>query len=146
VGDRPFAAVPGPFGFDLYVAGIAGEIVAEAAPWPVFGVFDEASVDRVTVKVAELFDVLPVSEDVEVIVAGLPEVLAVALETFGSFAFEDAHGIAQELEPWFGHQQVDVFGHDDVAEEIETVSEAVRSRISSKVARAWSLFRSGARW
>ena len=106
------------------MAGFAGEIVAEAAPWPVFGVFDETSVDRVAMKVAELFDVLPVGEDVEVVVAGLPEVLAVALETFGSFAFEYTHGVAQELELGFGHQQVDVFGHDDVAEEIEAMSEA----------------------
>ena len=58
----------------------AGEPMAVAAPWPVFRVFDEASFDGVAVDVAELFDELGLGEDVEVVVAGLPELLAVAFE------------------------------------------------------------------
>lgn len=34
------AAIPGPVGFDLDHAGLADEVVAEAAPRPVLGLFD----------------------------------------------------------------------------------------------------------
>ena len=89
MGCSPFALVPSPLGFDFYSAGFAGEVVAIAAPWPVFGVFCEASFYRVAVDVLELLDVLLVGEDVEVVVAGLPEVFAVALEALRGFSLED---------------------------------------------------------
>ena len=89
MGCSPFALVPSPLGFDFYSAGFAGEVVAIAAPWPVFGVFCEASFYRVAVDVLELLDVLLVGEDVEVVVAGLPELSAVVLESLGGFALED---------------------------------------------------------
>jgi hypothetical protein len=41
--------------------------------------------------VAELFDGFFVGEDVEVVVAGLPELSAVGFEEFGGFALEDTH-------------------------------------------------------
>jgi len=86
VGVLAFAEVPGPFGFDFDAAGFAGEIVAETAPWPVFGLFDEAAYDWATVDVLQFFNVLSVGEDVEVVVAGLPELFAVALETLRCFS------------------------------------------------------------
>lgn len=52
-----------------------------AAPWPVFGVFDEASCDWIAVDVAELFYEPRLSEDVEVVVAVLPELWTLALES-----------------------------------------------------------------
>jgi len=60
-------------------------------------------------------------EDVEVLVAGLPELFAVALETLGGFSLEDSHGVAEESLLRFGEQQVGVLRHEDVAEEIEIV-------------------------
>ena len=72
-------------GFDFDWAGVAGLPVAVAAPWPVFGFVDEAALDRVAVDVGELLDELGVGEDVEVVVAGLPELWAVAFEEFGGF-------------------------------------------------------------
>jgi hypothetical protein len=44
-----------------------------ARPRPVLRSFDETSGDRVTVHVLQLFNPLVVSEDIEVVVAGLPE-------------------------------------------------------------------------
>ena len=60
-------------------------------------------------------------EDVEVVVAGLPELLAVAFEALGGFSLEDSHRIAEELLLRLGEQQVDVLRHEDVAEEAEIV-------------------------
>ncbi len=77
----PLAPVPGPLGLDLDAALLAREIVAEAAPWPVLGFVDEATFDGIAVHVSELLYVLSVCEDVEVVVAGLPEL--------GSFVFEE---------------------------------------------------------
>ena len=73
------AGVPGPGGFDLDAAWDAGEPVAVAAPWPVFGVFDEARLDRVAVEIAKLLVEFGAGEDVEVVVAALPELRAVTL-------------------------------------------------------------------
>jgi len=44
------------------------------------------------VDVLQFFDSLGFGEDVEVVVAGLPEVLARAAEQLGGFAFKDAEG------------------------------------------------------
>ncbi len=54
--------------------------MAEAAPRPVFGFFDETIGYGVPMNVTELFGELWVGEDVEVVVADLPELFAVALE------------------------------------------------------------------
>jgi hypothetical protein len=47
----------------------------EAAPLPFDGFCDESSCDRVTVNVAEFLNTLSVGEDIEVVVAGLPDVI-----------------------------------------------------------------------
>ena len=52
--------------------------MAEAAPWPVFGSFYEALWDWVAVDVLQLFYVLCVGEDVEVVVGGCPRSLALS--------------------------------------------------------------------
>ena len=121
MGCSPFAAVRCPFGFDFYSAGFAGEVVAVAAPGPVFRGFYEAAVYRVAVDVLQLLDVLLMGEDVEVVVTILPELFAVAFEALGGFALEDSHGVAEELLLRFGEQQVDVLWHEDVTEEVEIV-------------------------
>ena len=92
MGCSPFALVPSPFGFDFYSTWFAGEVVAIAARWPVFGLLDEVTYDWVAVDVPELLDVLAVGEDVEVVVAGLPELFAVAFEELGGFRLEDVEG------------------------------------------------------
>jgi hypothetical protein len=53
-----------------------------AAPWPVFGTFNQATFDRIAVDVFQFLDVLSMGEDVEVVVAGLPELLLISFETF----------------------------------------------------------------
>jgi hypothetical protein len=54
--------------------------VAEAAPGPVFGFLDESTFNGVAVDIAELLDELGLGEDVEVVVAGLPELETLAFE------------------------------------------------------------------
>ncbi len=72
-----FAAGPGPVGFDLYRAGFAGGIVVEAAPAVVLGFGDEAPGYGIAVDVTNLFKIFVGGEDVEVIVAELPELFLV---------------------------------------------------------------------
>ncbi len=80
---------------DFYLTPFACEPVAVAAPGPVFGAVDEATRDWVAVDVAELLGELRVGDDVEVVVAGLPEVGAVGFEEFGGFPFEDVQGACE---------------------------------------------------
>ena len=72
--------------------------------------------------VAELLDELGMGEDVEVVIARLPELASVSFEDFGSFAFQDADGCREWTAFWFGEEKVDVLGHEDVAEDEEVVS------------------------
>ena len=69
-------------------AGFAGSVVVEAGPGVVLGAGDEATGDRIAVDVLELLGELVRGEDVEVVVAGLPEVV--------SGAFELARGLLLE--------------------------------------------------
>jgi hypothetical protein len=62
------------------------------------------------------------SEHVEVVVAGLPELGARAFEYFGDLALENTESGGERMELWFAEEKVDVFGHEDVAEEEEPVS------------------------
>ena len=87
---RPSAG--GPLGFDFYLARFAGRIVVEAAPAVVFGSRDQASGDWIAVYVLDFLFEFAGGEDVEVVVAGLPEVGALALEKFGGLAFDDSDG------------------------------------------------------
>ncbi len=68
-------------GRDFDWATFAGSPVVEAAPRPVFGALDEATLDGVSVCVAELFSELALGEDVEVVVTVLPEAWALSSET-----------------------------------------------------------------
>jgi hypothetical protein len=96
--------------------------VAKAAPWPVFGLLDEASLNWVSVDVAQLLHVLFVGEYVEVVVPGLPELGSFVFQYFGGLAFEDADGSGERLKLRLGEQQMDMLGHEDVTEEKELVT------------------------
>ncbi len=77
-----FAAVCGPVGFDFNRVGFACGVVIEAAPAIVFRLGDQASGDWVAVDVLDLLYKFGCREDVEVVVPGLPEMGALALEQF----------------------------------------------------------------
>jgi hypothetical protein len=116
------SAAGGPVGFYFDGGGVAGGIVVEAAPTVVFGFGDEASGDRITVDVLDFFFELSGGEDVEVVVAGLPEVSVRSFEQFGGLAFDDSEGGGEFF--WFAEEEVDVFGHQDVGVEEEVVGAA----------------------
>ena len=79
-----FVPIPCPLGLDLHAASFAGGVVVEAAPWPVLGLLDETSCDRVSMHVAQLLNVLLVSQDIEVVVPGLPELSSFTFESLSS--------------------------------------------------------------
>jgi hypothetical protein len=97
-------------------------IVAVGGPGPVFRVRHEASGDGVLVHVVELFDALVVGEDVEVVVTDLPE--GSWGGELGDGELEGLDGFGKRLGFGFAQEKVDVFGHDDVAEDIEVVASA----------------------
>jgi hypothetical protein len=70
--------------------GFAGGVVVEAAPAVVFRFGDEPSGDRVSVNVLDFLFELGCREDVKVVVAGLPEVVARSFEDFGGFSLDDS--------------------------------------------------------
>ena len=74
----------------------------------------------VAVDVAEFFDALWVGEDVEVVVAGEPE------RFFGEFVrdgtLDDGECHAQWFDWGLGYEEVDVFWHDDVADDVKVVA------------------------
>ncbi len=72
-------------------------------------------------EVAELLGELAVGEDVEVVVAALPKLDAVAFEALGGFSLEDADGVLKALPFGFGEEEMNVLRHEDVAEEVEVV-------------------------
>ena len=119
-----FAAAVGPVGFDFDGAGVAGGVVVEAAPSVVFGFGDEAAGNGVAVDVADFLYKFPCGEDVEVVVAGLPEVLAGAFEEFRGFSFDDAERRGESVVRWLAEEEVDVLGHEDVGVEGEVMGSA----------------------
>lgn len=91
-------------------------------PAPVFGVHHEAAFDRVAVHVLQFLDPLVMSEDVEIVVAGLPE--RTFREAPGDGNLQGLQGPRQEIVGRFADEQMTVFGHDDVAEDFELVMAA----------------------
>ncbi|PYX32706.1 MAG: hypothetical protein DMG77_02465 [Acidobacteria bacterium] len=72
----PFSC--GPLGLDFDYTFDSGDIVAKAAPGPVFRVLDQSALHGIAVDVAQLFDALGFGPYVEVVVASLPKPLAVS--------------------------------------------------------------------
>ena len=99
---------------------VAGEIVAATGVEPVFGLSDEASGDGVAVHVAQFLEALSDGEDVEVVVAGLPELLGSDL--FRDGEFEGLEGFGEGFCFGFAEEEMDVFGHEDVAVDVEVVA------------------------
>ena len=69
-------------GFDFYNAFFSGGPVEKAAPAPVFGPFGQATSYGIAVDVANLFGEFLLGEDIEVVIAALPELWSFALEPF----------------------------------------------------------------
>ena len=91
-------------GFDFDGAWFTGGPVVEAAPRPVFGFLDESARDGIAVDVDQLIDPLWVGEDVEVVLAGLPELGSGAFEEFGRLSFEGSECVVEALEFWFAEE------------------------------------------
>jgi hypothetical protein len=60
------------------------------------------------------------SENIEVIVAGLPEGAFLALHCYRKF--QGLNGFGQEASLRLCYEEMDVLGHDDVAEDVEVVT------------------------
>ncbi len=110
-----------PVGVDCDRALGAGGVVVSAAPGVVFGFGDEASFDWIAVEVAEFLEAFGFGVDVEVVVADLPELVACAEEEFRGLLFEDFEGGGEVVVGGFGEEEVDVFGHEDVAVDLYVV-------------------------
>jgi hypothetical protein len=72
--------------------------------------------------IAELLDEFAVGEDVEVVVAALPELRTTALETLRRLVFENVQGNGERMEFGFADEEVEVFGHEDVSEDVQLMA------------------------
>jgi len=95
--------------------------MTKTGPGPILGFFDQSASDRIAVYVAELFHKFPVREDIEVIITRLPELGSLTFEKFGGLPFQYAKSLMQLFAPGLTQKQMDVFGHENVSEEIELV-------------------------
>lgn len=100
----------------------AERVAAVAAPGPVFWLFDEATVDGVAVDVFQFLDALLGSANVEVVVTGLPEASVGCLEFLGDGLLQRLYGPRESRAFWFADEQVDVLGHDHVADHVEPIT------------------------
>jgi hypothetical protein len=111
-----------PFGFNFNGSGFTGDVVVEAAPAIVFWLCDQATLYRVAMDVAELFDLFLRTGDIEVVIATLPELLLVGwLEFPGGELLEDLEEGGEGVEGWFVGEQVDMLGHEDIGRDEEAL-------------------------
>jgi hypothetical protein len=95
--------------------------MAVTAPGVVFRFLDEAAFDGVAVEILKLLGELVVGEDVEVVIAELPELRPVAFELFGGLGLEGSEEVL-ELDLFrFREKEMNVLGHEDVAKEEDSV-------------------------
>ena len=80
--------------------------------------------------VAQLLDKLLIIADVEVVVAFLPRMLCVSDEPARDPLLQRLDGMCDRFALRLAHQQMNVFGHDHIAEyaQPETASDALKSR------------------
>jgi hypothetical protein len=126
----------------LDLAGFLEGVGSVAAPLPEVWFGDEVVCDWVSVDVAELFYALAFCVDIEVIVARFPDVF------FGSCAgetlLEDLHADGEFRLFRFGDEKMHMVGHDDVAEDVETIfltgffEDAEESVFGFRGAQDWS--------
>ena len=74
--------------------------------------------------VAQLFDPLLLCPHVEVVVARLPKVFAVADQPPRHRLFQRLQCSRQRASLWFADQQMHVFRHDDVTTDVKSVPES----------------------
>jgi hypothetical protein len=127
----------------------SGRVVTVAAPQPVLGVGRQSTDDRIAVDVLEFFDALLLGANVEIVIASLPElpgsresqvfkisgcpILFPLLEKGGIEnlpglmrhpLFQNLESLSDVTDLWIGNQEMEVFGHQNVAvhTEIELLS------------------------
>jgi hypothetical protein len=69
----------------------------------------------IAMDVADFFYEFGCGEDVEIVVAGLPEVVAGAFEEFGGLSLENSDGGGEDAVLGFAEKEMNVLGHDDMA-------------------------------
>ena len=111
----------GPMGFDFDRGSFAGQPMAVAAPGPIFGLFDQTPRDWVAMDVAELLCDLRLRQDVEVVIAPLPELRAVVFQPLRCLVLENIQRGRKGVDFGLGEQKMDMLRHEDVSEDIEAV-------------------------
>jgi hypothetical protein len=125
LGSHALALTRRPSRFDFDCAFNTSCIVAEAAPRPILRVLDQTSFHGIAVDVAQFFYSLLLAPHVEIVVSGLPERTAFGwTELVRRVLLEHLQRYREGMAFRFADQQVDVFGHDHVAADEESVPTA----------------------
>ena len=142
----PWSSGAGLFGsgslhrIDWHQARLAFGVKRETAPGPILGMNHQPALDRIQMHVLQLLDALLVTPHVEIMEAQLPEArqslfapieaqrqlrgrgAPLAAQRARDALFEHLHHRGRRAARRFADQQVDVFGHDDIADQRETVA------------------------
>ena len=98
-------------------------ILPETAPLPIIGRCDEAALHGIAVDVAQFIDTFAFGVDIEIVITRLPERFAGA-EMARDGLFECLHRRCEGFSLRLGHEEMDVFRHDDIPEDVEFVVSA----------------------
>src|SRR5208337_3701839 len=105
-----------PLRFDLYDSRLTQCIVTKAAPPPVFGMRHQSTLHRIAMKVTQLLDELLLAPHIEIVVTSLPErIRSPQRQSPRDALLQRLHGLSQRALLRLVHQDVNVFGHDDVS-------------------------------
>jgi hypothetical protein len=110
--------------FNLDSSTLPGEVVPKAAPRPVLRLLDQPTYNGIAVHVSKLFDALVAGMHVEVVVARLPELLALALQELGRLCLQDVQRHGERMQFRLGDEKMNMLGHQDVSEDPELVPPA----------------------
>jgi hypothetical protein len=89
--------------------------VAEAAPFPIFRALAQPTPDGIAVDITQLFNMLLIVANVEVIISRLPEMQRVADQSTLYSLLQRFDCVGQCVSLRFAEKEMNVLGHDDIA-------------------------------
>jgi len=113
----------------LHLAFFSQPVMAETAPSPQLRRRNQLALHGIVMDIAQFFYMLSFSEDVEIVIAGLPKgprllsvpqgylrrVLRLLAAPSCDSLLQDLDGQSDAPRLWFADQQVEMFGHHDIA-------------------------------
>jgi len=118
----------------------------KAAPPPILWLLDKPSSHRIPMNISEFFHPLGLAPYVEIVVAWLPKRTAFGKSQFARDILLQHLQRQRKLTAFrLTHQQMNVLGHHDIAEDVEVIPTSPCSSVRSKTSRARRVPNNGSR-